>query len=274
MPDTSSGPVGSVDDVVAALEAVTSRARAERSPSGYFAALYAQVTRTVARGIEADFFDDGPRMQRLVTVFANRYLSALDDHRQGGDPTACWGVAFDATDDATPIVLQHLLLGINAHINLDLGVAAAQVAPGDEISGLRRDFDRINEVLAAMTGRAQQALAEISPWLGLLDVVGGRADDEVIRFSIEVARREAWRFAVELAGTPEADHGAPIAARDRFVAQLGRRVRRPGLVTPALWLIRLRESKDVPRNLDVLTSMGGPDLGDIEAQVQDDAGPA
>ena len=269
MPDGWAGPADSVDGVIEALDAVTSRARAAQSPLGYFAALYGSVTRTVADGIHTGFFDDQPRMQRLVVVFANRYLAALEGFQSDGEPSRCWDVAFDAADDATPIVLQHLLLGINAHINLDLGVAAAQVAPDGALLGFRRDFERINEVLALMTGRAQQALAQISPWLGLLDVVGGRADDEVVRFSIEVARHEAWRFAVELAAVTGAKRTGPIAARDRFVARLGRRVRRPGVLTTALWLIRLRESKDVRRNLDVLTAIPGPDLAEVEARVQD-----
>jgi hypothetical protein len=263
-------PADTVGDVIEALDSVTSRARTENSPLGYFAALYGQVTRTVAHGIDSSFFDDGPRMQRLMVVFANRYLAALHTYRKGGQPTRSWEVAFATAEDATPILLQHLLLGINAHINLDLGIAAAQVAPGDDISQLRRDFDRINQVLAMMTRQAQQAVAQISPWLGLLDVIGGRTDDQVVRFSIEVARHQAWTFAVELAHTAPDGHAGPIGARDRFVADLGRRVRRPGLLTPALLLIRLRESKDIPDNLDVLTSMSPPDLDTIETHMQAD----
>ena len=274
MANSHPGPARNVDEVIEALDEIVSWARTRQSPLGYFAALYVEVTRTVARGTETGFFDDDHRMQDLVTVFANRYLAALGAHRHGARPTGCWGVAFDAADDSTLIVLQHLLLGINAHINLDLGVAAAEVSPGDAITGLRADFDRINQILAMMTSEAQHALAQISPWLGVLDVVGGRTDDEVVRFSIEVARHEAWRFAVELARTPAAEQAGPIAARDRFVAQLGRRVRRPGLVTPALWLIRLRESKDVRRNLDVLASISGPDLATVEAHVREDGTPS
>lgn len=46
-----------------------------------------------------------------------------------------------------PLILQHLLLGINAHINLDLGIAAAQTSPGDDLPDLRNDFVEINRVL-------------------------------------------------------------------------------------------------------------------------------
>ncbi len=45
----------------------------------------------------------------------------------------------------------------------------------------------------------ERDIAEVSPWIGLLGRIGGRRDDEIVRFSIEVARSEAWRFATELA---------------------------------------------------------------------------
>lgn len=268
-PDLDPSAVRTIDDVIADLDRVVDWSLDQPSRLGYFAALYRKVTLKVKEGIEEGFFDDGPRMERLDVIFAKRYLVALDRFLRDETPTAPWGVAFDAAGRWRPLILQQLLVGINAHINLDLGVAAAQVAPDGALLGFRRDFERINEILASMTGQAQQALAQISPWLGLLDVVSGRADDEVVRFSIEVARHEAWRFAVELAALAEAERAGPIAARDRFAARLGRRVRRPGMLTTALWLIRLRESKDVQRNLDVLTAIPGPDLTEVETRVQD-----
>lgn len=264
----------SIDGVIEALDAAVSWARAQASPLGYFAVLYRSVTARVAEGIGTGFFDDPARMERLDVVFARRYLDALDAFRDGGRPTRSWDVAFGAADDATATVLQHLLVGISAHINLDLGIAAAAVAPGEALPRLRRDFDRINEILAAMTRRAQGALATVSPWLGLLDRLGGRTDDEIVHFSIEVARSEAWSFAVELAPLEQRDWARPIASRDRIIARLGRRIRRPGLLTGALWLIRLRESKDVRRNLDVLAHAPAPSLREVEANVSADPGSA
>jgi len=44
----------------------------------------------------------------------------------GQTPTESWVKAFDATEFWWLIVLQHLLMDMNAHINLDLGIAAAE----------------------------------------------------------------------------------------------------------------------------------------------------
>lgn len=257
-----------VDDVLEALDGIIAQAMQAGSRVGYFAAIYRKVTAKVAEGIATGFFDDGDRMHRLDVAFAARYLSALALYQQGGKPTRSWQLAFEATAASRPIILQHLLIGINAHINLDLGIATAETAPGAALPSLRRDFDRINEILAVVLGRIERDLAEVSPWIGSLGRIGGRHDDEIVRFSIEVARSEAWRFATELAPLPRDHWGGPIGARDARVARLARVVLNPGLLTVGLLVIRSRESTDVRRNIEVLNRVEEPDLRLVEARVR------
>ena len=70
-------PLQTIDDVVAALDAIIQRAWDEQSRLGYFAALYRRVTRAVRDGIAKGQFSDGPLMEKLDVVFASRYLDAL-----------------------------------------------------------------------------------------------------------------------------------------------------------------------------------------------------
>jgi hypothetical protein len=257
--------VETIDEVVDALELIVARAREENSRVGYFAAVYRKVTDKIIEGISTGFFDDGPRMERLDVVFAGRYLAALEGHRSGVAITKSWERAFEATTSARPIVLQHLLAGMNAHINLDLGIAAAEVAPGASLADLRRDFDRINEIMAWLIALVARDIASVSPLIGLLDRIGGRRDDELVRFSIEIARTEAWRFAVELAPLAREDWSGPIGARDARVAGIGRRVLHPGLLSVGLLVIRAAERKDVRRVIDALSRVEMPDLALVEA---------
>src|SRR5258705_13901399 len=81
-------PARSIDEVISRLDAIIGRAiieRAivERDRLGFFAVLYRTVTAAVRDGIAAGRFEDGPRMERLDIVFANRYLQAFDLHRRG-----------------------------------------------------------------------------------------------------------------------------------------------------------------------------------------------
>ena len=267
MDDAPNGPQ-TVSEVLDALDGIIAQALKTGSRLGYFAAIYRKVTAKVAEGIATGFFDDGDRMGRLDVAFATRYLSALYLFQHGGKPTRSWQLAFEAAAASRPIVIQHLLIGINAHINLDLGIAAAEKAPGSALPGLRRDFDRINEILAMLVESIRRDLAEVSPWIGLLERIGGRHDDEVVRFSIEVARSEAWRFAPELAPVPRDHWGGPIGGRDARVARLATVVLNPCLLTVGLLVIRSRESTDVRRIIEVLNQVEEPDLQVVEMRVR------
>jgi hypothetical protein len=262
-----------IEDVLTALDAIIARAIQEGSRVGYFAAIYRKVTTKVAEGIATGFFDDGPRMRRLGVTFANRYLAAVERHQRGVTAAKAWEIALSAASASRPLILQHLLLAINAHINLDLGIAAAQTALGTELPGLRRDFDRVNEILAALLSDVEHDIAEVSPWIGLLDRMGGRHDEEIMRFSIEVARTEAWRFASELAPLAGAHWPAPIGARDARVAHLARSILRPGVLSAGLMVIRVRESNDVPRVIQVLSRIPGPELEHVEDRVRRERAP-
>lgn len=240
--------------VLDALDAVVEECRAEESPSGYFAALYREVTRDVVRGIDGGLFEDGTRMERLDVVFANRYLDAYAARRGGRPVTASWTVAFDATGEWWPTVLQHLLLGMNAHINLDLGIAAAEVAPGAAFADLEADFRRINAILAARVDGVQDALAGIWPLLRVLDLGAGGADEAVVNFSIRRARDHAWTVARRLAGADGEERGRVIAGLDAGVAAIGRRVRHPGWwLATKLRLVRLGERGRVSDKIGMLT---------------------
>ena len=66
---------------------------------------------------------------RACLIKSETYFDAYD-RRQVDQPTsASWRVAFDAATKSKYLVLQQLLVGMNAHINLDLGIAAAETCP-------------------------------------------------------------------------------------------------------------------------------------------------
>lgn len=261
-------PLGDIAGVLRALDEVIATTREEGSRTGYFAVVYRRTTAKVAEGLAGGFFDDGPRMERFDVAFAGRYLQAVEDRRQGRPESRSWQASFDAARKARPIILQHVLLGMSAHINLDLGIAAAETAPGDELAGLRRDFDRVNEILGLLVSDMAADLGAASPWIGLLDRIGGRHDDEIVRFSIEVARTQAWRFAVELAPLAPEHWAAPIGAMDARTARLARAIVNPGLLGLGLAVIRARESNDVRKVIDLLAEVEGPDLDVVERRVR------
>lgn len=242
-----------ISDVIERLDEIIDDAKRRRSPEGYFAALYRTVTVQVKEGVEAGDFDDGPRMEELDVVFANRYLDAHEAYRTGRPVTDSWRLAFDTGRAWWPIVLQHLLLGMNAHINLDLGIAAARVAPGAELPALKGDFDRINGILASLVDEVQDELASIWPVLKLLDHTAARTDEAAVNFAMARARDHAWSVARQLAPVPEADQPTVIRGLDLEVTRIGHLVRHPGFwIATVLKIVRLGELGTVRRKIDIL----------------------
>ncbi|MEA2685697.1 MAG: hypothetical protein QOE93_892 [Actinomycetota bacterium] len=245
--------VPQIDAVLTRIDSVVVEARARRLRTGFFAAMYRQTTKTVGREVEAGAFDDAERMARFVAMFAGRYLDAVGLWQAGQQPTRSWRVAFRAADRRDRVILQHLLLGMNAHINLDLAVVAATICPGDSIFELKDDFGRINDVLQRLMVPLQKTIGRFSPLLHVLWQVGGDVDDEVLNFSIRVARRDAWQQAVTLAHLDDERRALAIDSLDRKVAVLGRLVDQPGgVLEKAVDVVGYLESDDIVAITDAL----------------------
>lgn len=243
-----------IDDVLERLDEVVDRARRDGDRVGLFAVLYRGVTAGVKEGIAEGRFRDGARMERLDVLFAKRYLDALEARRRGERCSRCWEAAFAAARSRRPLILQHLLLGINAHINLDLGIAAARTAPGAALPALREDFDAINHLLGERMDQVQDRISRVSPWMGVLDRAGHRKDETVFGWSLRGARDCAWRAAVRLAPMREADRPAEIERMDRAATALSLPIRSPGpSLLPWLLLVRSREPGDVGRIMEALS---------------------
>jgi hypothetical protein len=244
----------SIDEAVALLDDIIADCRARESRMGYFAALYRRVTVEVKGRMDKGQFVDAERMETLDTVFANRYLEAYHRHLRGEAPTRAWAYAFAAADDPEPVLLQHLLMGMNAHISLDLGIAAATVArqhPGD---GFKHDFDAINTVLADLVDEIQDEVSHSSGLLRFLDDLGGRLDERLFGYGLAHARGLAWRRATALLDAPEATHSLLIDRYDRHVEQTARQIHRPvAMPGPLLACLRSAEQVPVPELIDRLT---------------------
>ncbi len=246
-------PAETIDGLIGKLDQIIDWSYTTKSRLGYFAALYRKVTIKVKEGIAKDFFDDGDRMERLDVIFANRYLAAFEAYRNNGQPTRCWSYAFRVTKQWWPIVLQHLLLGMNAHINLDLGIAAARAVPSAALPSLHEDFNRINVILAGLVGDVQAELAQIWSTLRLMNRYLGNTEAAIINFSMKKARDHAWSVAERLAPLSDSAQAGEIARLDVDVAALARVIRHPGVVGSAVTrIIRLGERGSIPRKVRIL----------------------
>jgi hypothetical protein len=234
--------IEAIDDVILSLEDIVSECEEKGDPLGYFAVLYQKVTIAVKVGVAAGFFDDGPRMEQLDVVFARRYIEAYFAFRQQNMVTQSWLKAFSVSGSYWPIVLQHLLMGMNAHINLDLGIAAAEVSKGKRMADLEKDFNRINEILSSLVHEVEGNLSLVWPALKFILKHTGKVDDYLVDFSMKLARDGAWKFANSIAGLSGTELEQAIIQRDLKVSIKTAVILNTGIVASVvLKLIRVTE---------------------------------
>lgn len=242
-----------IDEVLSILEAIIEESITTNNRAGYFAALYHKVTWQVKEGIAKGEFEDGDRMEKLDVIFANRYLAAYDQWKKNIQPTGSWDIAFTTTTKRRALVLQHLLLGINAHINLDLGIATVQTASGAPLPGIQKDFAAINAIIASLTYEVMNEITRVSPLLSLMGLHATNYNSIIIQFSIANARDGAWCFAEDLYPKQDLAYNNCIAARDKTITQLAEGlVSAKGILRFTLWLIHLFEWKRPSRVIKAL----------------------
>lgn len=242
-----------IDEVISFLDEIIATAKKENSRLGYFPALYRKVTIKVKEGIKSGVFKDGHRMEILDVNFANRYLEAYEKYSNGVIPTKSWKLAFDQCNAWRPIVLQHLLFGMNAHISLDLGIAAAETMRGKNLEDIKEDFNKINDLLISMINEVQDDLAEVWPSLKYLDKIAGKTDEKLSGFGMVLARGAAWKVAEDMWSTADEKWNEKIDEIDVKVDKISSLVASPSwrLNLALLW-IRIRERQSVSEVIDLL----------------------
>lgn len=214
------------------IERLRSTALDADDASGYFAAMYARVTDRVQAAITEGRFGDGERMARFARTFADWYLGPRDGTRPR---PACWKAADDVAGDHRLLIVQHLLLGINAHVNHDLPQVVVELAGGEAaLDGLRPDFEAINDILAETQPDILRDLGRVSGWT---QMAASRGGGHVFNFSLARARRQAWQSAQRLHRLGDVARDRDVAELDRLVSVLAHLITRPR--APISWLLRI-----------------------------------
>jgi hypothetical protein len=235
-----------IDEVLEQLDAIIADSVKNNDPFGFFAYIYRRTTAQIKLAIIDKKFEDNTRMEKFDVLFANKYLGAYRDFQNGRAVCGPWAAAFDVKKDKLTI-LQHIILGMNAHINYDLGMTAAEFAEGGEIDSMKYDFMKVNEVLSSLVDELQVKVGRVSRLMFLLDWIGKRNDEVVMDFSMEKARKQAWNFAMALSALEGPAKQVMIDEVDGIIGRLGDTVKHPPgkILAFAIRIISFFEEKDV-----------------------------
>jgi hypothetical protein len=233
------------------IDELRAAALAADDASGHFPAMYARVTREIQAAVESGRFGDGAGMVQFAGAFAGWYLRP----RSGIEPIpGSWRAAWSVGGDGRLLIVQHLLLGINAHVNHDLAQAVVEVADerGD-LSAMRADFDAVNAVLADTMPVVLRDLGRASRWV---NIVAARGGGQTFNFSLAAARDQAWRFAERTFPLDAHERAREVAVLDDLVRTLAYLITAPG--RPARWLVPVARWLETDDPRQVTRDLLGP----------------
>jgi hypothetical protein len=216
-----------IDEVIAHLDAIVSTCEATGCRMGYFPAMYNRVTRKVKERILEGSFEDNERMERFDVIFANRYLVAYYAYAQHKPCSESWKITFDASKKWSPMVIQHLIASMNAHICLDLGISAAETETHN-LASLKNDFDQVNDILDSLIEEVEAELREIFHPLTTFDKITGNSYWPIAHLGIVKSRTDAWHVGEAYAKLQtDNERQTFIELRDHHVAVIGKRILTP-----------------------------------------------
>lgn len=239
-------PANTIDEVLAELDRIIDSTVVENNFSGIFAYVYRRTTAQIKLAISENQFEDNARMELMDVAFANLYLTAYHGFVNNQNCSSAWKTAFSARFEKITII-QHLMLGMNAHINMDLGIAAATFTPGLSMPALKNDFMKVNQFLNDLTNEMQDRVTKVSWLMFIIDWMGKNTDEKIVNFSMIKAREQAWNLACVLSGSTENERKSVVDVADLTISSLaGMIITPPGkLLKMALKLIAYFEEKEV-----------------------------
>ena len=242
-----------ISEVLQELQTIIKESIATNDARGIFAYVYYRTTIEIKKAIEAAEFADNEGLHYFDVTFANFYLKAYRQFVKGEDCSLVWKESFEGCKTRLTII-QHILLGMNAHINLDLGLSTAFIAKDKDIQKLEADFLKVNTVLARIVDDLQNRLARVSPLFFLVDWLGQNSDEKLINFSMQKARAQAWRLALDLHKLDEGAFAKKQKSADQAFALFAQQIRKPNLriLRWILLFISWFEEKNVARVIEKL----------------------
>ncbi|MCB2206598.1 hypothetical protein KQI65_17785 [bacterium] len=176
-----------------------------------FLQCYSMMTANTLKEIELGGFRDGPWVESLLNRFAEYYFNALDAYElHDGSAPAVWQHAHDITIMPGTLPVQHLLLGVNAHINYDLVLTVTELlreegeeTDSDQLAIRYQDYAHVNTIIANTIDAVQDTILNPSMLsMRVLDTIMGRMDEALIARSLRSWRERVWVTAIALLHAP------------------------------------------------------------------------
>tara|TARA_R110002124_G_scaffold277321_9_gene448686 strand:+ start:38149 stop:38847 length:699 start_codon:yes stop_codon:yes gene_type:complete len=167
---------------------------------------YSMMTANMLLAIEQNKFHDTQWVNQLLNRFADYYFNALSCYDCGEETPTVWKEVHKAAASKKLHVIQHLLLGVNSHINYDLVLTLYDMLSpewadlSDEMRVKRyQDHCLVNLIIGDTIDKVQDEVVEkYSPSMDVIDKLMGRLDEFLLLKLITAWRDKVWDHTQEL----------------------------------------------------------------------------
>jgi hypothetical protein len=194
-----------------------SEAEKDNDKLAYFAFVYLKTTLKIKEAIASGQFENGFQIEKLNIIMARNYLDAYSRYVNQKLITLSWRKAFIPPQKSQLILTQHLLLSINAQVNLNLGIAIAEILENEDFESLRADFNQVHSIFSSVAQEVLNKMSSDWPFLKLLLKITGNNPKYWFRRIISDGRNEIWDFAVRFSNVPDNNKARALSVRNQEV---------------------------------------------------------
>lgn len=193
-------------DVVVKMVTIAKGFEVNNDNRSIFLTCYSMMTENMLKSIEQNKFHDNVWVDKLLHRFADYYFDALGCFDCQKATPLVWQEVHKAAEIKKLHVIQHLLLGVNAHINYDLVLTLYDLLSPEwndlskELQKMRyQDHCLVNSIIGTTIDRVQDELIEkYAPSMNLIDTIMGRLDEFLLLKLISEWRDSVWDHTQKL----------------------------------------------------------------------------
>ena len=193
-------------DIIVRMSTLAEKWEQQKDNRAIFLHCYCLMTKNMVHAIEDNRFMDRIWVDKLLHRFADYYFEAIACFECGEEVPKVWQVVHEAADRDKLHVLQHLFLGVNAHINYDLVLTLNELLQAEwntlsqeERETRYQDHRLVNTIIGETIDQVQDEVVESrAPYMDLIDKAMGRLDEKLIVDMISNWRKSVWENALLL----------------------------------------------------------------------------
>lgn len=220
-----------LDELISRLHSVSVRYDDRRSRLALDPAILASLMVKVS----AATFDDPAWISRILLGLGNLYLSRItcfDDGRFEALPE-CWYVAFQSASSGQNLLVQDVLLGLNARLQFDLTLTLFDAGPGNVA-----DFEKLHAILRTEIIALETSLmTHYNHRFPMPNLIAAPLQGILGEFAFDRAIDSAWR-------TSEAGTRDLLQELDRSTSAVSQRILLKGLPGSTWVLQAIRHAED------------------------------